>query len=348
MQPILLRPENTAFDLFRLFEGTPDLFCIAGKDGYFKYFNQAVCETLGYSREELYAQPIFQFIHPDDRELTARKRAELLEGKALTDLENRYRTRSGAIVWLHWTSIYFADQEIVFAIAKDVTERKKKEEAIEENYRNLQSIASHFKFRLEKDKKHLARELHEELAQLATVVRMDLTWLREQNSNRELEERMERALLAQELLIHSIRRLSYTISPSMIDDLGLKETLQWLCEEFTQLNRIPCTFYCDVEEDILSHEVQVDLFRICQEALSNVMRHAAAGMVGVRLEYLNQRVQLSVRDDGKGFDVAAVSQALGLENMKKRAASIPGRLLVESEPGAGTCIRVEINVPFKA
>lgn len=339
----MLRPDTTAFDMLRLFEGTPDLVCIAGRDGYFKYFNQAVCDTLGYSREELLARPVFHFIHPDDLERTARKRHELLEGKALTDLENRYLHRSGAIVWLHWTSIYFPDQQIVFAIAKDVTERKKKEQDIEENHRNLQSIASHFKYRLEKDKKHLARELHEELAQLATVVRMDLAWLRDQNRHPDLEERLERTLVAQDLLIQSIRRMSYAISPNMIDDLGLNETFQWLCDDFSRVNRIPCAFYTNVDDSSLSQEVQVDLFRIGQEGLSNVLRHAGANHAWVRLEWQEEKVLLCIRDDGKGFDPESLPLAPGLDSMKKRAASIRGVLHIHSAPGQGTQVIVEVT-----
>ena len=144
--------------MFTFFEMTPDLVCIAGKDGFFKKVNRAVIEKLGYSEEELFARHISSFMHPEDMEMTMLERTKLLNGTALTDLENRYVTRNGRIVWLHWTSIYLSDKEIVFAIAKDVTERKLAEKEIEEKYQKFKGLATHFKSSIEKDRKNFAIE----------------------------------------------------------------------------------------------------------------------------------------------------------------------------------------------
>src|SRR5688572_4759224 len=112
---------GTENELLSFFKITPDLVCIAGKDGYFRNFNPAVVQKLGYSPEELLAKPISEFIHSEDKEETARRRLELLNGKTLINFYNRYISKAGEIVWLHWTSIYLPEQEVVFAIAKDVT-----------------------------------------------------------------------------------------------------------------------------------------------------------------------------------------------------------------------------------
>lgn len=97
---------TTEFEMFRLFEMTPDLVCVASKEGFFKHINDAVVKTLGYSREELLTRPIFSFLHPDDLESTRRTREQMLKGKALINFDNRYITKSGDVVWLNWTSIY--------------------------------------------------------------------------------------------------------------------------------------------------------------------------------------------------------------------------------------------------
>lgn len=123
------------FDLEYFFEVAPDLFCIAGFDGYFKKINPAVCTVLGYSEEELFASPIDSFMHPDDRERTAEKRVALLEGRSLLNFENRYLTKDGVIVWLSWTSVPIKRDNLVFAIAKDITYRKQLEE-----YERISSI----------------------------------------------------------------------------------------------------------------------------------------------------------------------------------------------------------------
>src|SRR5947209_2268953 len=169
--------ENQSLELFTFFELTPDLVCIAGKDGFFRNVNPAVIEKLEYSREELFARPISTFIYHEDQEQTQHRRNRLLNGKPLMNFENRYVTKSGKIVWLAWTSIYFPNKEVVFAIAKDITQRKLIERGIEEKYKKFKSLATHFKVSLEEDKKYLAAELHDQLAQLAAVVKMDIDWI---------------------------------------------------------------------------------------------------------------------------------------------------------------------------
>lgn len=336
--------KHTELEIFSFFERTPDWVCVAGEDGYFKNVNQAVMDTLKYSREEIMSRPISDFIHPDDKEITARKRTELLSGEALINFDNRYVSRDGETVWLHWTSIYFPEKEVVFAIAKDVTGRKKSEKEFEEKYRHFEHLTKHFKTTLEQDKRSLATELHEDLAQLVSVVKMDIGWLREEldDLSEPAKERLDHALTILDLLVNSIRRMSYAISPTMLDDVGLNDTLQWLCNEFTRQYNVPCFFESNVDDTLLSHEIQLDLFRICQEALNNVTHHADANSVTVLLENRDGKVHLTITDDGKGFDVENTSTNIGMKSMAGRAASVNGQIAVNSRPGEGTSISVSV------
>jgi PAS domain S-box-containing protein len=338
-------PRNTEFEMFSLFEMTLDLVCIASREGYFRKINPAVSEKLGYSEEELFASPIASFIHPDDRERTAMIRKELLNGRPLTDFQNRYVSKDGSIVWLHWTSVYIPDKEIVFAIAKDVTARKMREEETMEKYRKFKSLATHFKTCLEKDRKYLAVELHEELAQVACVLKMDMDWVSHHAGSlkEDVRQRIDHALSMSDLLISTIRRISYSISPKMLEDEGMNEALKWLCQEFSILNGIPCQFESACADDVLAHEIQLDLFRICQEALSNVMYHAEASTVKITITDEGAQVSLCIADDGKGFIAEQQKQASGLNNMYKRTASINGRIVIDSFPGSGTRICVSID-----
>ncbi|MCW3119206.1 MAG: domain S-box-containing protein [Chitinophagaceae bacterium] len=336
--------KNPGFEMFDFFERTPVLVCIAGKDGFFKKINLAVIEKFGYSEEELLSRPIFSFIHPDDKELTVREREKLLRGKALVNFQNRYVAKNGNIMWLEWTSIYFSDKEVVFAIANDITEKKKIENEIERKYIKFKSLASHFKSSIEEDRKYLALELHEELAQLASVVKMDIDFVKENTP--EMPEisksRLAHAIGISGLLINTIRRISFSISPQMLEEHGLNETLEWHCKEFSMLNGIPCLFETNYDETNLTYEIQLDFFRICQEALSNVMYHAQASEVKISIEDRGDRIFLTIRDDGQGFDVDRQKQTAGLTNMRERAASINGELIIESEPGKGTRVGVII------
>ncbi|NOT94482.1 PAS domain-containing sensor histidine kinase [Ferruginibacter sp.] len=333
------------FELSTFFEITPDLVCVASKDGFFKKVNLAVIAKLGYTKEELYTRPIASFVYEEDKEITRKTRKELLEGKALINFSNRYVTKSGKIIWLEWTSIYFAESEVVFAIAKDITERKRVEQEVEDKYIKFKSLATHFKSRIEKDKKFMAYELHEELAQLVAVLKMDVDWIakNEPQLAESSKNRLEHALAVSKMLIKSIQRISFSISPGMLDEFGLSATLQWLCNEFSLMNGIPCNFKSEYNEENLTHEMRIDFFRICQEALTNVTYHAEASNVNVSIEDMGSKIQLTIVDDGKGFDITQQEDTPGLISIRERAASINGQLNVDSKIGAGTKISVAVT-----
>ncbi len=341
----MMDPADSKMELAPFFEMTPDLVCIAGADGFFRRVNSSVINKLEYSEEELFSRPIFSFLHPEDQERTAYTRAKMLAGEPLLNFENRYIAKSGKVIWLEWTSVYSPEQGVVFAIAKDVTTRKEVEKEVEEKYIRYKSLATHFKTSIEKDRKFLALELHEELAQLASVVKMDVEWIKVNVP--ELSEfsmkRVEHASVITTLLIKSMQRISFYISPAMLQDIGLTATLEWHCKEFALLNGIDCFFENAYSEEAITMEVKTDLFRICQEALTNIMYHAQANKVTVRIEESDDKIILSIIDDGKGFDIAEQKKTFGLINMHERAASINGNLSVKSMPGKGT--RVIVSVP---
>ncbi|MCC5943151.1 MAG: PAS domain S-box protein [Balneolaceae bacterium] len=118
---------QTDYSLAPFFDLSHDLLCIAGFDGYFRRVNPAVCKVLGYTEKELLSKPISYFQHPDDKEITQKTREPILYGKVLTNFENRYITKNGDVVWLSWTSIPVTDLELIYAIAKNITHKKKHE-----------------------------------------------------------------------------------------------------------------------------------------------------------------------------------------------------------------------------
>ncbi len=119
---------QTDFSLAPFFDLSHDLLCIAGFDGYFRKINPAVCKVLNYTEEELLSKPISYFQHPDDKDITRRSRAPILHGKPLTNFENRYITKQGDVVWFAWTSIPVEDEKLIYAIAKNITHKKRHEE----------------------------------------------------------------------------------------------------------------------------------------------------------------------------------------------------------------------------
>lgn len=341
----MTEPVISGLDFVAFFERTPDLVCIVSHEGRFLQVNPSVISTLGYSEAELIGSIVSGYIHPDDREVTGNRRAKLLNGQALLNFQNRYLTKSGEPVWLDWSSIYLPDREVVFAIAKDVTERKKAEQEVEARYERIRYMADHFKNAMEEERTSLAAELHEDLAQLASVIKMDIDWVRQglQDIPEQSERRLQNAEMVADLLINTIRRMSFSISPGVLRDLGMIAALEWHCHEFTRLTTIPCSFRSECVESEIPDNVKMDFFRICQESLNNVLYHANASNVRVHLHRTENEMRLSVTDDGLGFDVDKAPKLSGLVRMSQRAGSINAVVQVISQPGLGTTVLLSIR-----
>lgn len=331
-------------ELTPFFDLTLDLVFVAGKDGYFKNVNKAAIEKFGYTKDELFIRPISDFIHPEDRTLTKAEREKLLTGEPLVNFQNRYISKHGKEIWLEWTSIYLPDQELVFAIAKDVTVRKTAELEIEAKYKKAESLAQHFKSNIERERKFLSASLHEDLAQLLAVLKIDIDWIKRHKENlpQEVIERLEHADTISGLLMQTIQRISFSISPGMLGDLGLLETLKWLCNELSAIGTIRFSVDGVLDELRLSKEMKFDLFRICQEALHNVVHHSLADTALLKVKETANSLLLTITDDGRGFNESEHKDSPGLKIMRERAAIMNASFVIKSKPGKGTVIELEL------
>jgi PAS domain S-box-containing protein len=335
-------PVHTEF--FQLFDMTPDLVCIAGKDGYFKKINRAVINTLGYTEQELLGRPISEFVHPDDRETTDISRRNLFAGTSLTNFENRYVGKSGAVIWLEWTSIYHPEKELVFAIAKDVSKRKESEKKVLAEFEKYRSLAAHFKTSMEEDRRFLAAELHEEMAQLASIIKMNIDWVsrREQGLSTESRNLLAHAISIADLLIQAIRRITFSIGSAMLGHVGLRATLDWQCREFAQLNGLPCTFVSSLPDDFSTSSFELDFLRITQEALTSVMLNTELRQVGLALDEIGTTVYLTIQAEYK----IIINRELftnSLTRIRERASSINASCEIIQDNPEITLIRIMVS-----
>jgi PAS domain S-box-containing protein len=329
---------------------TPDLVWVAGKDGFLRKANPAVCRKLGYSLEELLSKPVTAFMHPADIEKTLQNRFKLFEGEVLHNFCNRYITKTGDIVWLEWTSVFIADKEVVLGIAKDITNRKKIEQENEDRYIKFKGLASHFKNRIENDRKYFAYELHEELAQLLSAVNMDVSWLYMQLDNmpESVKNRIAHASETCKIMIKTIQRLAFSISPQMLDDFGLNATIEWLCSEFTILNGIECSFKHDYDESGLTNEMKLDFFRICQEALSVILNNSDAGEIKVSIKEIENNIELLIHDAGYVFSTDVFDQSSALKSIQERTKSINGKMTLQNHLIEGTSLSVIVEKQYSS
>jgi signal transduction histidine kinase len=195
----------------------------------------------------------------------------------------------------------------------------------------------------EAERKKLARELHDRIGQALTAVQINLQSLQ---SGHDGAPRIEESLAIVEDALHQAQDLSLELRPSLLDDLGLVAALRWYVDRLARRSKLLRCFNAELVDMRVSPEIETACFRIAQEALTNVVRHAHATTVWVQLETNDTSVELIIRDDGRGFPVRGIigrtgpNMSLGLEGMRERASAIGGLVQISSDSGQGTQVRV--------
>jgi signal transduction histidine kinase len=206
----------------------------------------------------------------------------------------------------------------------------------------------------ESERRHIARELHDEIGQSLTAAELNLQAALQLPGNPALEKRLEESIQAVERVLEQVQDLSLSLRPSMLDDLGLEPALRSYTYRQAELTGMKAEFKSIPLGARLDSVIETECFRVAQEALTNVVRHAEAGMVKVELSQCDGHLYLSVRDDGKGFDVNGLRQealrgeSLGLLSMEERAALVGGGIQFKSVPGEGTLVQAWFPLKWRA
>ncbi len=217
-------------------------------------------------------------------------------------------------------------------------ERKRAERAEQE----LRHLSNQLVRVQEEERKTISRELHDEVGQLLTGLRMELATLSRYEPDDEFRQRLESVKRLAEEALRSVRNLALLVRPSMLDDLGLEPALHWQAKEFSRRCGIPVSVNIEGKLDNLPEALRLCLYRSIQEAMTNCGKHADASRITVVVKQDESRVVASVHDDGRGFDALLKTPGLGLLGMTERVRALQGRMSVSSEPGRGTLISLEL------
>jgi PAS domain S-box-containing protein len=228
---------------------------------------------------------------------------------------------------------------------RDISEQKRAERLLRSSGDQLREFAARLEAVREEERTRVAREIHDELGQALTVLKLDLSWLESKIAKGVARNKMRSVLKHVDETIESVRRISAELRPPMLDDLGLIPAIEWQLAQFQKRTRIRCKFHCRGQMPQFPPETAAAIFRVAQEALTNVMRHANASLVNMRLIANDRGVRLSIADDGKGITETQLdnSRSLGIVGMKERILRVGGELQIHSGLGKGT--RLEINLP---
>jgi PAS domain S-box-containing protein len=231
-------------------------------------------------------------------------------------------------------------------ILRDVTERTRAEEALLRSQAELRELASGMNSVREQEKSRIARELHDELGQALTALKLDVAWLSERlpAGQAGIAEKLGAMHAMIDGTVAATRRISAALRPLILDDLGLVPAAEWLVQEFTQRTGIPCELVVGAPDLELEDPHATAVFRILQESLTNVARHAMAQRVEVALGRSDGAVTLNVRDNGRGFnlDHPRRPNAFGLMGVRERVSLLGGEVRIQSQPGRGTVLHVQI------
>ncbi len=230
--------------------------------------------------------------------------------------------------------------------AQERAERKRAEEGLRKSHEQLRALSVYLQYVREEEQTRIAREVHDELGQALTGLKLDLSRLSGQLP-KHLKPQIERMDLMStriDTTIQTVRRIASELRPGMLDDLGLVATLEWQANEFQTRTGIACEVTTMLEELLLDQDLNTAFFRIFQETLTNVIRHAAATRVEVLLRKEAGALVMEIRDNGRGISEAQISntKSTGLRGMRERAAALGGEVDIHGWPGKGTTVTVGI------
>jgi PAS domain S-box-containing protein len=333
----------------RVFDAAPVGIAVCDRAGRYIMVNPAMCEMVRYSAEELLTRNFIDITHPDDVAANVAGREPLLEGRERSfQMEKRYVRQDGQVIWalMVVSPITDAGGETIYTIGQmlDIDQLKRTERELVNSRRRLRALSAHQETLLEAERKHIAREVHDEMGQLLTALRMDVSLLRLRFADTpgllDVAETM-RGLV--DRAIDVVRQVATNLRPAALD-LGILPALEWLAEDFNRRWQIDCAIRVESEEIHLDDARTMAVFRVVQESLTNVARHAHARQVAISLSCDERSLRLEVRDDGKGFDVADAQTGggFGLMGMRERILALSGKLLIASALEEGTRVMIEI------
>jgi signal transduction histidine kinase len=236
-------------------------------------------------------------------------------------------------------------------LESEVTERKRVEEELRRSHEQLRNLSAHIESATEAERTSIAREVHDELGQALTAIKMDLAWLNKRlpKGQKALIKKTGEISRLIGTTIQTVKRISTKLRPGVLDDLGLIAAIEWQVQEFQERTRIKCELTAEGEDINLDRDLATAVFRILQEALTNVARHANATRVEVSLKKGDGQLLLQVRDNGRGITEKQIAhpKSFGLIGMRERVRSWDGRVKIDGISGRGTIVTVSIPLKRK-
>jgi PAS domain S-box-containing protein len=333
-----------------LYDNAPDMYHSINRDGIVVDCNETEASMLGYRKEEIIGRPIADFLTGDSRKIYEQEFSALKDHRALFGLEREFVRKDGTILPASLNVFIERDEkgELIRTktIGRDVTERKRVEEALRRSREDLRSLSAHIQSAREEERGHIAREIHDELGQILSKLKLDLSWLKKRltKGQETLVDKTEQMSDLVDTTIKAVQRISSELRPGVLDYLGLAAAIEWQSKEFKERTGIECAVAISAGIGTPDQNISTAVFRIFQETLTNIIRHANATRVEVSLKKEDNVLILVVKDNGIGISEEKVSNhaSFGLMGMRERARFLGGKVTVNGVTGEGTTVSVLI------
>ena len=317
--------------------------------GDFIEVNEVACTRLGYTKEEfLQLSPSAIVSQKNIFDFNLNMERLLKEGHVIYDLIHKAKDKKLIPVEINSHLFFYNEMPTVLSIARDITERKQAEEKLKRTSKLLRELATHLQSVREEERTMIAQEIHDELGQVLTALKIQVSLLANKlNKNQEpLKEKIKSLSNMIDASVESVQKISSKLRPGILDELGLIAAIEWQAEEFEKLTSIKCSLVLPKEEMKLEKNKSTAIFRIFQEALTNIARHSQATKAAISLLIHQSNIYLEILDNGKGITLEQIKdfKSLGIHGMEERAMVFGGQVYFEGVAGKGTIVKVEIPV----
>ncbi len=321
----------------------PGIFYMFNKNGKFIRWNKNTLIITGYTNEELEALHPFDFFTDDQKAFVSEKINRVFtQGSEVVEAELLTKTKQRISYYFTGNYIRYNNEDCVVGVGIDISDKINTQ-------KQLRELALHIQNVREEERKSISREIHDELGQQLTGLKMDISWLSKKinNSDDLISSKIDSINQTVKNTIKSLQDISIQLRPSILDDLGLVAAMEWQCEEFEKRYNISSNFDSDLNNLDIPSDIATTIFRVYQESLTNILKHSKANMTEASLTLESGLLVLIVSDNGIGFDVNNIlhKKSFGLLGIKERTLLLNGSFDIKAESGLGTILTIKIPIP---
>lgn len=335
-----------------LYDHAPDMYHSINGEGIIIDCNETEARMLGYPKEEIIGMPVTDFWTKDSKSLHEQDFPIIKSEIKEREFEREFVRRDGSTFIASLHVFTETDKNNIFVktktIARDITESKRLENELKNSREELRSLSAHLQSVREEERRCIASEIHDELGQVLTTLKLDLSWLKTRlaKESNQLSTSVQSMSDLVDKTIESVQRISSELRPGVLDHLGLSDAIEWLAGEVCGRKGLQYDIIIEPEDIELDQNRSIAIFRIFQEALTNIVRHAQATMVEVHLKKGRSVLTLEVKDNGIGIPAEKLSDhnSYGLIGIRERARYLGGDARILGIPGSGTT--VDVNIPL--